>query len=300
MGKAPQHPSYEDDPEEEVPALAPELEPLADEIAAALAAHEERQAALTEEEETRELADVTRDADLARRLLAAVEGRLEQLDAIEYSRDLVIDDWIVDIPFDLLECGERDAAVELAAALDARLSEARPSFRETHARILARAGRTDEARAMVELMLTTARTDDDLDTLYQVAELCALLQDDERAEQLTREILERGRELDIATKLAAQDTLVELLRKRGAVDEADGLAERFGAHEPIDDSNDDFPEFDEAQMIAAAEALIGKRSIVDTLVRAPAVSQPVVVAAKPGRNDPCSCGSGKKFKKCCG
>ncbi len=23
-------------------------------------------------------------------------------------------------------------------------------------------------------------------------------------------------------------------------------------------------------------------------------------AAAPGRNDPCACGSGKKFKKCCG
>jgi uncharacterized protein YecA (UPF0149 family) len=29
-------------------------------------------------------------------------------------------------------------------------------------------------------------------------------------------------------------------------------------------------------------------------------SQPITVVAKPGRNDPCSCGSGKKFKKCCG
>ncbi|MYM37516.1 UPF0149 family protein [Duganella sp. FT94W] len=27
---------------------------------------------------------------------------------------------------------------------------------------------------------------------------------------------------------------------------------------------------------------------------------PQVKAAKPGRNDPCPCGSGKKFKKCCG
>lgn len=27
---------------------------------------------------------------------------------------------------------------------------------------------------------------------------------------------------------------------------------------------------------------------------------PIVNAAKIGRNDPCSCGSGKKFKKCCG
>ena len=29
-------------------------------------------------------------------------------------------------------------------------------------------------------------------------------------------------------------------------------------------------------------------------------SQPVRRAKKVGRNDPCPCGSGKKFKKCCG
>lgn len=29
-------------------------------------------------------------------------------------------------------------------------------------------------------------------------------------------------------------------------------------------------------------------------------SAPVVREARPGRNDPCSCGSGKKYKKCCG
>jgi len=28
--------------------------------------------------------------------------------------------------------------------------------------------------------------------------------------------------------------------------------------------------------------------------------QPVVKGAQPGRNDPCPCGSGKKYKKCCG
>lgn len=28
--------------------------------------------------------------------------------------------------------------------------------------------------------------------------------------------------------------------------------------------------------------------------------RPVHVKPKPGRNDPCSCGSGKKYKKCCG
>lgn len=29
-------------------------------------------------------------------------------------------------------------------------------------------------------------------------------------------------------------------------------------------------------------------------------TEPVKVAKEPGRNDPCPCGSGKKFKKCCG
>ncbi|MEJ7138761.1 UPF0149 family protein, partial [Amphibiibacter pelophylacis] len=28
--------------------------------------------------------------------------------------------------------------------------------------------------------------------------------------------------------------------------------------------------------------------------------EPITVAPTPGRNDPCSCGSGKKYKKCCG
>ena len=28
--------------------------------------------------------------------------------------------------------------------------------------------------------------------------------------------------------------------------------------------------------------------------------QPIVKGAQPGRNDPCPCGSGKKYKKCCG
>ena len=28
--------------------------------------------------------------------------------------------------------------------------------------------------------------------------------------------------------------------------------------------------------------------------------EPIVKGAQPGRNDPCPCGSGKKYKKCCG
>jgi uncharacterized protein YecA (UPF0149 family) len=28
--------------------------------------------------------------------------------------------------------------------------------------------------------------------------------------------------------------------------------------------------------------------------------EPIQAAQEPGRNDPCPCGSGKKYKKCCG
>ena len=30
------------------------------------------------------------------------------------------------------------------------------------------------------------------------------------------------------------------------------------------------------------------------------VTMPIIAEKKPGRNDPCPCGSGKKYKNCCG
>ncbi len=35
-------------------------------------------------------------------------------------------------------------------------------------------------------------------------------------------------------------------------------------------------------------------------IEPPAISLPYIAPPKTGRNDPCPCGSGKKFKKCCG
>lgn len=43
-------------------------------------------------------------------------------------------------------------------------------------------------------------------------------------------------------------------------------------------------------------ALLG-RTIADAVRTA---AEPVQAVAKPGRNDPCPCGSGRKYKKCCG
>ncbi len=30
------------------------------------------------------------------------------------------------------------------------------------------------------------------------------------------------------------------------------------------------------------------------------ISEPIIIGKKVGRNEPCPCGSGKKYKKCCG
>ncbi len=32
----------------------------------------------------------------------------------------------------------------------------------------------------------------------------------------------------------------------------------------------------------------------------PSPVEPIKTSEKPGRNEPCSCGSGKKYKQCCG
>lgn len=45
------------------------------------------------------------------------------------------------------------------------------------------------------------------------------------------------------------------------------------------------------------EVVDGNWIFTRTLRQGPA---PIVNAVKVGRNDPCPCGSGKKFKKCCG
>jgi uncharacterized protein YecA (UPF0149 family) len=37
----------------------------------------------------------------------------------------------------------------------------------------------------------------------------------------------------------------------------------------------------------------------ETMLENTAPVEPIQAAAEPGRNDPCPCGSGKKFKKCC-
>ncbi|MGH3184391.1 MAG: UPF0149 family protein [Streptosporangiaceae bacterium] len=62
------------------------------------------------------------------------------------------------------------------------------------------------------------------------------------------------------------------------------------------------PDIDERLDQAAAEiprAILLLRKIAELRASRPS-RQPQMRSSKPGRNDPCPCGSGKKFKRCCG
>lgn len=71
----------------------------------------------------------------------------------------------------------------------------------------------------------------------------------------------------------------------------------------------DLPQEEQDRLIATAHTLIGPwvQALNDWRVKqpqarrpSPAPSQPRSAFGKVGRNDPCPCGSGRKYKKCCG
>jgi hypothetical protein len=85
-----------------------------------------------------------------------------------------------------------------------------------------------------------------------------------------------GKELDFTPETRADEVLLRRLwdAYRERHDVARRLAERH------------------ARMREAGVAILARRGA--------AVSRPGAAVSTPGRNDPCPCGSGRKFKKCCG
>lgn len=58
---------------------------------------------------------------------------------------------------------------------------------------------------------------------------------------------------------------------------------------PLPDADGSFP-----------EPLTAEDRLLEPDAEPPAISTPYIASPKVGRNDPCPCGSGKKYKKCCG
>jgi hypothetical protein len=81
-------------------------------------------------------------------------------------------------------------------------------------------------------------------------------------------------------------------RVRGILRKIDSLA-------TLDEYERELVEFalDERLRLSGLDPVFSDEQDVDDEVPPPPMSAP---AQKPGRNDPCPCGSGKKYKKCCG
>lgn len=70
----------------------------------------------------------------------------------------------------------------------------------------------------------------------------------------------------------------------------DPMAERFGKREKQH-------KLDDLSKKAMSKE---QREAEEKLLKETPKTEPIKVGQTPGRNDPCPCGSGKKFKKCCG
>jgi uncharacterized protein YecA (UPF0149 family) len=81
--------------------------------------------------------------------------------------------------------------------------------------------------------------------------------------------------------IAASRVLLEVLDERGKVEEAALLRS----------------EIEEAERLQ--REAVAKRNNRPQLVPNYVAESPYIAPPKPGRNDACPCGSGKKYKKCC-
>jgi hypothetical protein len=67
--------------------------------------------------------------------------------------------------------------------------------------------------------------------------------------------------------------------------------------EDNDEEDDDIDDFDAENQVM--KSLVKKELERTERLNLDEIQKPVTVAKTPGRNDPCPCGSGKKYKKCC-
>ena len=195
-------------------------------------------------------------------LAARLDGRHEVLDEL-IEAALVGEDWLMELPWGLAAAGLVDEAVRVGDALTGLDRNNAAMYASDVAVILAEAGRGEQARERVERNLS--RFPSDVWTRIHVGDVQLALSDSVAAERAFRDALALARSLGDA--LGVADANERLVRTLG---EQPGRAlEAAAAKEEMER--------------ASRAAYSGART-----------------AVKIGRNDPCPCGSGRKYKRCCG
>lgn len=204
-------------------------------------------------------------------LLEAIESTVDNLDLIG---------WILELPFTLARRG----LVSEAAALGARYAEViePENFLGDRAVILAEAGRHDEALTQVNEILT--RFPEDPWISIKSGDAYKALGELEQAKTFYHRGLNLAGE-DGYARDGALERLLPLLKEMGLEGEAEELIKAEDARRQATGKD--------RKSVVADSALKRPETIRSdeaTVVR---------IGPKVGRNDPCFCGSGKKYKKCC-
>lgn len=210
-------------------------------------------------------AELARDGELALCVAERVTGRPERLTGLmEY--EYLSPDWLIELPMALASAGLVGEAVAVGDAFAQLDTVDAAAFARDVALILAQAGRADQALQRVEA--NAGRHPDDPWTHINAGDVHAALGDAQRAERGLRRALaiaqRHGSDADGDAAYALQRLAELLAGQPGREDEAADVAR-------------------DAQRVEDA-----------------AYGGPRFAAVTAGRNDPCPCGSGRKYKRCCG
>jgi tetratricopeptide (TPR) repeat protein len=177
--------------------------------------------------------------------------------------DVLSDVWLIELPMALAAGGLLDQAVAVGDALAELDQDNSAMFASDVAMILAEAGRGQQALARVEQNLS--QFPDDVWTHIHAGDVHLALTDEASAERAFRDAITVARSQGDASGIAdANERLARLLGEQPGREQEAAAAER--------------------EMHRANRAAYGGSRI----------------AVKIGRNDPCPCGSGRKYKRCCG
>ncbi len=214
---------------------------------------------------------------LLTRLGTELQSRPTQIDALDEFCDAMLMEWMESV-FDTLQDGERaEDALRLHDLLSPVLGSEMESWLPERHFLLLSAGRKEEATAEMERLLS--EHPESSDVLHSAIEFFRCVGDLEQSEACARKMvsLKESRSWFIA----ASRVLLEVLDARGKVEEATQLRSEIEHAERLQHD------------------AVAKKNNRPQLVPNYVAESPYIAPPKPGRNDACPCGSGKKYKKCC-